>query len=440
MRFVPDRHTLLTGDVRALTLRLCAPSFFAMLATGGCTLLDALYVSRADASVSAAVSIGFPLLTLIQTVGFTLGMGAGSHVSRSLGQNEQESAQQVAVTALLFAVVLGFALLAPGLFLAAPLARLLGAQETATSAVYVRYVLLSAPLQCAGLTLSSLLRGQGKTPSNLLAYGLSSALGAVLGYVLIIRQGLGIHGAGISLLAREALATGVLAICAVRDRKTLSLSPRSITLRPWVLAAIMRSGLPTLLRQGTMSLSGILLSHVSRSFGVLPGMGIAVRASALISSAVIGFGQGFQPVCGFNTGAGRMDRVLSAYRFCLRITVLALLAAGAAVFFAAEPLLGAFGARPEVAAFAVRALRAQSVVFFAQGSVIMMNTLTQSIGLTIRATLVAVSRQGLFLVPMLLLLPRLWGEWGLILSQTAADLLALGFSWLLTRPVTRIAR
>ena len=435
---------LLSGDARMLTLRLSAPSLLAMLSTGLCTLLDALYAARAGAALSGAMSVCFPLLTLIQTVGFTLGMGAGSHVSRCLGAGDTDSARQASSTATALALALGLLLATAGVFFARPAARLLGAPQEALSAcaAYARWVLLSAPLQCVGLTLSSLLRGQGRTLSNMVAYVAASALGAALGYALIVRRGLGVTGAGVSLLAREALSLGVLLVAMARSDASLRPSPRHVTLRPWVYPAILRSGLPTLLRQGAMGLSGALQSRICRGFGAatLAGMGVAVRASALVSSAVIGFAQGFQPVCGAAYAAGDMERVQTAYRFCLRVTVVALLVLGGAAFLFADALLAPLATQPEAAAFAARVLRAQSVVFFAQGAVILMNVLTQAMGLTVRATLVAVSRQGLFLPPLLLLLPRLMGETGLVLAQSAADVLALLLSLLLTRGVWQAPR
>ena len=199
---------LLSGDARMLTLRLSVPSLLAMLSTGLCTLLDALYAARAGTALSGAMSVCFPLLTLIQTVGFTLGMGAGSHVSRCLGTDDRQSAQQAASTAAALALALGLLLAAAGAFFAQSIAMLLGAPQEAlpVCAAYARWVLLSAPLQCVGLTLSSLLRGQGNTRANMIAYAAASALGAALGYALIVRRGLGVWGAGVSLIAREALA------------------------------------------------------------------------------------------------------------------------------------------------------------------------------------------------------------------------------------------
>jgi len=318
---------------------------------------------------------------------------------------------------------------------------LLGTQadSLAYAVPYARLLLFASPFSCAGLVLSSLLRAQGKTKANMLAYVSSSVLGAGLGWLLIVRLGRGVAGAGVSLLAREIAAFLLLCVCFLRTKGLVRPSPRDITLKPWVFPAIMRSGLPTLLRQGLMSLSGTLVSRVSAGFGpaALSGMGIAVRAGALISSAAIGFGQGFSPVCAMNYGADRMDRVKEAYRFCMRLMVLSLLIVGAVTFLFGDRLLALFQAESDVASFANRVLRAQSVVFFCQGAVILMNMLTQSMGKPVRASLVATSRQGIFLIPLLFILPRLFGETGLILCQSVADVLALGFSALVTRGVDR---
>lgn len=199
----------------------------------------------------------------------------------------------------------------------------------------------------------------------------------------------------------------------------------------------MRSGLPTLVRQGLMSVSGVFLSRLCAQIGThaVSGMGLAQRAVSLVSSCIIGFGQGFSPVCGAAYGAGRMDRLRDAYRFCMRLLTVSLLILGAAAFFF-SPLLAHFAPDGPSARFFSLALRAQSLVFFAQGAVILMNMLTQSMGLPLRASLVASGRQGYILIPLLLILPRLFGEWGLILAQPLSDLVSLVIGWLLTRKIT----
>ena len=430
------------GHVRAEVLRAALPSMAAMLLSAAGTFADALFLSRAGAQASAAAGAAFPLLCAVQTIGFTLGMGSGSAVSRLCGSGDTDLAQRCAGCALLSALLLGGALSAIGLGLHAPLLRLLGApaESAAEAAAYTRSLLLAAPLICLSLTLSSLLRGLGRTMPSLAAYGGGALAGTALCWYLSVVRGMGAAGAGIALLAREGITALVLAGAALRLLPRVSLSavrgllPLCVP-RLFVLREIMRSGLPTLLRQGAMSAGSLLLTRACTAFGAeaVGGMGLAVRSGVLLSSAVIGFGQGFQPVCGRAIGAGDADRVRAAYRFCMRCVVLSLLAAGALLFPAAGMLLALTGAPEEIVSFGAAVLRAQALTLPAQGAVIMMTMLTQAAGLPVRATLVSASRQGLFLIPLVLLLPRMIGRTGLVLCQAASDLISLPFCWLLTR-------
>lgn len=432
-----SQSDMLSGDVRALVVRIAAPSLGAMLFSGAGTLLDALMLSRTGESAVAAAAVSFPLLTLIQTVGFTLGMGAGSKISRSLGERCRKEAKLAASCALHLALVLPFVLCALGLALTAPLMRVFGAPEQMlpTAIEYARYVLMSAPPLCLNLVLSSLLRGQGKTLPNLCAFGLGAMLGAGLEVLLCIRLRSGIRGVGVAMLAREYTALCILSAAMLRAKSLIRPSLRPMLPDGDTLLSILRYGLPTLLRQGVASLSGLLLSHVCARFGeaTLAGMGLATRTMALISGGVIGFGQGFQPICGMNLGAGNIERVKEAYAFCMKAVVLALLALGALLFPFVKFLLYRLGMEAHIASFGARVLRAQSVVLFAQGAIILMNMLAQSMGRPARATLVASSRQGIFLIPLLLILPSLFGEAGLVLAQSVSDLISLPFCWLITR-------
>lgn len=440
-------HALLEEDVRALTLRLALPGLLAMTATGAATLLDALMLSRMGGAQTAAAAVGFPLLTLFQTIGFTLGMGAGCTVSQALGRGDEDTPRRAGTLALLLALIVSLPLSALGLAFTRPLVRLLGAAPAleAEAVRYVRALLLCGPLLCASLVLGSLLRARGRLRDYAAAHALGAALGAAMEWLLIAAMGLGIGAVGAAMLAREGLTLLLLARamrgalpaasgCAL-SRTRPPKDEKSPPCTGALLAGLTRYGLPTLLRQGLMSVSAALLTRTAASFGeaALGGMGLAVRALALVSSAIIGFGQGFQPVCGANAGAGRMDRVRSSFFFCLRVLVPALLLLGAALFFGAKPLLSLLGAPQEAASFGARVLRWQSPVLAAQGVIVLANMLTQSLGLTVRAALIATSRQGLFFIPLLLALPRLWGEAGLVLCQSASDVLSLLLTLLLLR-------
>ncbi len=440
-------HDLLREDVRALTLRLALPGLLAMAATGAGALLDALMLSRLGGAQTAAAAVGFPLLTLFQTIGFTLGMGSGCIVSQSIGRGDEQTPRRAGMQALLLALIVSMPLSALGLAFTGPLVRLLGATPAleAEAVRYARALLLCGPPLCISLVLGSLLRARGGLRSYAAAHALGAALGAAMEALLVLRMGLGIGAVGAAMLAREGLTLLLLARAMHGALPAASGGPLS-RMRPpkdeksppctgGLLSALARYGLPTLLRQGLMSVGAALLTRTAAGFGeaALGGMGLAVRALALVSSAIIGFGQGFQPVCGANAGAGQMERVRSSFFFCLRALVPALLLLGAGLFFLAEPLLSLLGAPREAAAFGARVLRWQSPVLAAQGVIVLANMLTQSLGMTVRAALIATSRQGLFFIPLLLTLPRLWGEAGLVLCQSASDALSLLLTLLLLR-------
>ncbi len=426
---------LLTASVKPLILKTALPSMLAATAAAAGALLDALLLARFGAGHTAAAAVSFPLLACIQTLGFTLGMGAGSFVSRCLGAQQHDPAHTAASTAVFLALGISCLLCGAGFFFAPSLTALLGAsgEALAPACAYARYVLASGPMLCLNLVLSSLLRALGKTTFNMLAFVSGGLAGAALQFWLIPR--LGVHGAGVSMLVREGITLFLLIRFVLCGDQLIRPKLRAVSLRLRVFKEIMRSGAPTLLRQGLMSVSSGMLTRACSSFGesVLAGMGISVRALSLISSAIIGFGQGFQPVCGAAFGAGDMARVRLSYRFCMRVVVLSLLLIGAVLFFAAQPLLRLFSAEQETLSIANSALRAQSIVLFAQGAVIMMNMLAQAAGMTLRASIVATSRQGFVMIPLLMLLPRFYGVAGLILCQSVSDILSL----LICLPVMR---
>ena len=418
-------------------LRLGLPGMGATLASSLCALLDALLLGKSSAPQAAAVSACLPVLMVIQTIGFTLGTGAGSHVSRSLGGGNKASAAQAAQAALRLSLLASIPLCAAGLLWRMPLVRLLGTDGDAAghAAAYALYVMISGPLLCMNLVLSSLLRGVGRMNAYLTAYVSGAALGVMLQFALIGRMG--VSGSGIAMLARESLTLSILVFHARRGESFLL--PRMRRVPRSAFSDIMRSGLPVLVRQGLTGISAALSARTAARFSeaALAGTGLAARAVMLVTSAAIGFSQGFQPIIGRAAGQGDMENARKSGRLLLAYVLISLLVTGAAVFLLAPHLLAPFEPEAAVMVIAVRALRAQSAVFFAQGAVVAMTTLTQALGMTVRGSLVAASRQGFILIPLLLILPRLFGLTGLLLCQSVSDVLSLALCLAVTLPSIR---
>ena len=290
-----EKETWLAGDVRRLTLKIAAPSVAAMVASAFCSLLETLILGRSDAQLSAAIGACFALTALEQTVGFTLGMGAGSSVSRCLGCGSSDRALRSASVGFFSALAISCVFPVIGLFFAAPALSLLGASAGSSSGtVYARYVCLCAPPLCGSLTLSSLLRAQGKTLPNMAAYAVGSILGAALLYIFCVLLNFGIHGAGAAMLIREIAIFAILLFSLCRDASLIR--PRLRCAKPTlpVLREIMRSGLPSLLRQGTTSLSAVLLSRICAAFGAhaLAGMGLDKTVALITDGRFSGASRG----------------------------------------------------------------------------------------------------------------------------------------------------
>jgi len=190
---------------------------------------------------------------------------------------------------------------------------------------------------------------------------------------------------------------------------------------------IFRGGLPSLARQGLASVATICLNQAAGNFGdaAIAAMSVVQRITMFGASAMIGFGQGFQPVCGFCYGAGLYDRVKKGFWFCVKFSSLFLLAIACTGFIFAPQLIALFRDDPDVVAFGALAFRLQCITFCFHGWIVMSNMMMQTIGKTLPATFLAVARQGLFFIPLVLVLSHAFGAFGIQITQAVADFLTL---------------
>lgn len=248
----------------------------------------------------------------------------------------------------------------------------------------------------------------------------------VLDPILIFGFKMGISGAAIATIISQFISFLILLTLVVRSGNVLKPHPKFFTLKGWVYKEILSAGMPTLGRQGLASLASVLLNVAASGFGdaAVAAMSIVTRIMMFINSALIGFGQGFQPVCGFNFGAKKYGRVLEAYFFCRKVAFVFLLVMGVVMFLIAGPILRMFRREDaEVVRIGALALKMQCALLPVQAFTIIGNMLTQSIGYSFRATLTAIGKQGLFFIPAILILPEYFGILGLQLAQPVADLL-----------------
>lgn len=424
-----------TSPIPQLICRLAVPSIISMLITSFYNMADTFFVGRINTSATAAVGVVFSLMAVIQALGFTFGHGSGNYVSRKLGSQELDDAQKMASTGLISALIAGAVVTVIGLTFLSPMVRLLGATETIVPYAedYAFYILIGAPWMTASLVLNNLLRFQGNSFYAMIGITIGAVLNIALDPILIFGCGMGVGGAGLATIISQ-LVSFVLLLLGCRKGDNLPIKIKNFTPCLYYYGQIFRGGFPSFCRQGIASVAVICLNFAAGGWGdaAIAAMSIVNRVIMFANSALIGFGQGFQPVCGFNYGAKRYDRVREAFWFCLKLAVVGLVLIAAISFVFAPQIIGVFRKDdPEVIAIGTAALRYQCCTFVLFSWVILCNMLLQTIGKALPASILALSRQGLFFLPAIAILPPTLGLLGIQIALPVADV----FSFLLALPL-----
>lgn len=450
-----------TEPVERLVATLSVPTIISMLVTSFYNLADTFFVRQLESdSMIAAVGIVFPLMAIIQSFGFFCGHGSGNYISRAFGRRDYADAETMAATGFGYAVIFGLIICVFGTVFKMPLVSLLGAKtEAAASATadYMGWILLAAPFMTGAIVMNNQLRMQGNAFFAMLGLTSGAILNLVLDPIFIFEKGKTLFGDVLTMpfgvgmgVGGAALATGisqtvsfVVLFVGIHFSDNIKIRLKNISFKPFYLKGIIQGGLPSLVRQGLASIATTTLNHAVGLYISSGEMIDAVQAAMtgvsklmnFAASALIGFGQGFQPVCGFNYGAKRYDRVRKAYYFCFKLSFVVLLFLSAAGIIFAEPITAALAGSSELAqSIAAFTLRAQLSIFPLMSWVTLTNMMLQNIGMTGRATLVAMTRQGLTFIPVVLGLPLLVSALGyepllgLELAQLFADALAFAIS------------
>ena len=401
-----------TTPVGRLIGKLAVPTVITMLITSIYNMADTYFVGLLNnTSATGAVGVVFSFMAIIQACGFLFGQGSGNFISRALGQQRREDAAHMASFGFFASVLTGCVITVLGLIFLEPLARLLGSTSTILPYAkdYLRIILLGAPYMTGALTLNNQLRFQGAAFYSMIGIGSGGLLNIALDPVFIFGLDMGVTGAAVATVISQAVSF-LLLLYGTTRKDNLRLSVRRARPKKGDFSELFRGGFPSLCRQGLSSVSTISLNWVAGSFGgdpAIAAMGIAARVMHMAFAAILGFGQGFQPVCGFNYGAGLYDRVKEAFWFCVKLGTALLLVASVAGFVFAPTLVGLFSEDAAVIAVGTVALRLQCFSFPLTAWFVMCTMLTQTIGQVVPASFLSLARQGLFFIPVVIGLPYL---------------------------------
>ena len=424
-----NRYEYLTQTpVPKLISRLAVPTILSMLVTGIYNTADTFFVGRISTQATAAVGLVFSVMAVIQAMGFFCGQGSGTYLSRMLGAGKKQEANEVAATGFALALILGVIVAILGNVFARPLGYALGAGETTIrdTLIYMRIILLGAPFMMAQFVVNNQLRFQGSAMYAMVGLLCGAAINIGLDPLLMFVFHMGVAGAAIATVSGQFISFVVLLIGSAQG-DNIHLKISNVRLNSHYLKEIVNGGSPALARQGLAAIATLLLNQTAGQMGgdaAIAGMSVVTRVLMLLSSALIGFGQGYQPVCGFNYGAGLYGRVKEGYFFCVKYGTIILTGASALCLAFAPQIISFFRDDPEVIAVGTVALRAQAISLPLMATIVITNMMLQSTGKGLKASIASSARNGIFFIPMILILPRLFGLFGVEISQACADVLS----------------
>lgn len=427
------REYMLNEPVPHLVCQMAVPTIISMLVTSFYNMADTFFVGKINTQATGAVGVVFSVMALIQACGFFFGHGSGNYISRKLGEGDFEAANKMAANGFFLAFITGVIISILGIAFLEPLAMLLGSTPTILPYTkdYMTLILIGAPFMMSSLVLNNQLRFQGSASYAMVGIVTGAVINIVLDPVLIFVLDMGVAGAALATVVSQIVSFILLILM---SRRGGNIKVRFANFCPgwYYVKEIFRGGFPSLCRQGLGSVAQICLNRAAGMYGGVYGeaygdaaiaaMSIVNRVVMFANSALIGFGQGFQPVCGMNYGAKKYERVREAFYFCVKYALVFLIIVSLVGFIFAEPIITIFRkADADVIEIGTLALRLHCMTFPLNAWIVMSNMMLQSIGKAFKASIVAAARQGLFFLPFIWILPMFTGLLGVQMCQTWAD-------------------
>lgn len=420
---------MLSEPVPRLVCQMAVPTIISMLVTSFYNMVDTFFVGKLNTQATAAVGVVFSVMAFIQAFGFFFGHGSGNFISRKLGAGEFEESNRMAAVGFFTAFFAGVIAGALGIIFLTPLAKVLGSTPTILPYTkdYLRIILIGCPFMMSSLVLNNQLRFQGSASYAMVGIVTGAVLNIVLDPLLIFVFDMEVAGAALATVVSQVVSFAILFFM---SRKGGNIRIEFKNFKPsWMLYwEMFKGGIPSLCRQGLASIAQICLNRAAGTYGgdfsdaAIAALSIVGRVSMFANSALIGFGQGFQPVCGMNYGAKHYSRVREAFRFCVKYAAVFLIVVSVAGFVFTEPLVTLFRKEDgDVIRIGTLALRLQCLVFPLNAWIVMCNMMLQSIGKAAKASFVAAARQGIFFIPLIYILPAFFGLLGVQMCQTWSD-------------------
>lgn len=412
-----------------LIVSLAVPTITSMLITNIYNMADTYFVSKISISASAATGIVFSLMAILQAFGFMFGHGAGSCISRQLGAGDVHDARKYASTSFFLALLMGSLVGIFGIMFINPFMYMLGSTHTILpyAKSYAIFILIAGPAMTTSCVLNNILRYEGKASMAMIGLTAGGIINIILDPIFIFGFDMGILGAGFATGLSQYISAGILLSMFLRGKTQSKINIKYVTRDYKDVVKILMNGSPSFARQGLNSASNMVLNLQCKIYGdvAIAAMSFVAKCINMMFSIAIGIGQGFQPVSGFNYGAGKYSRVRKGAIFTAELGLVVLGALGISCFIFSPQIIGIFRNEAEVINLGSRALRIQCIGLVFLPIVIAGNMMFQSIGKSGRALLLASMQCGIVFVPLVIILSKYFKITGIIIAQPIAWIISV---------------
>ena len=405
------------------------PIMIGMLINALYNLVDAYFVGGLGESPMGAISIVFPLGQVVVGLGLMFGNGAASYLSRLLGSGDKKTANIVASTALYSSVLIGAVLIIFATIFLKPILTFLGATETIMpyALTYARIYVISCIFNVFNVTMNNIVASEGAAKTTMLALLLGAVINIGLDPLFIYTFDMGVAGAAIATAISQFVSTLVYLTYILRKRSAFTFSIKDFIPTQQTFAEILKIGIPTLTFQLLTSLSIALINRASSTYGdaVIAGMGAVTRVTSMGTLVVFGFLKGFQPIAGFSYGAKNFKRLRESIRISILWSTIFCVVVGLLMVVFSTQIISQFAnGNGEMISVGQKSLVANGLSFFLFGFYTVYSSLFLALGKGTAGFFLGTCRQGICFVPIILLLPAIWGMSGILYAQPIADIIS----------------
>ena len=406
------------------------PIMIGMLINALYNLVDAYFVGGLGESPMGAISIVFPLGQVVVGLGLMFGNGAASYLSRLLGRDDKDTANKVASTALYSSVIIGALLIIITTIFLKPILTLLGATDTIMpyALIYARIYIMSCIFNVFNVTMNNIVASEGAAKTTMCALLLGAIINIGLDPLFIYTFNMGVAGAAIATAISQFVSTLVYLSYVFRKKSAFTFSIKAFEPTKQIFIEILKIGVPTLTFQLLTSLSIALINRAANGYGdsVIAGMGTVTRITSMGTLVVFGFLKGFQPIAGFSYGAKNFKRLHEAIKTSILWSTIFCVIVGGLVFLFSTQIITQFANGNEAMILVgKRSLMANGLSFFLFGFYTVYSSLFLALGKGTAGFVLGACRQGICFVPVIFLLPIIWGMNGILYAQPIADILSV---------------